>query len=232
MFTTIERERSMPSRPKLTQQRRLQTLDAAVEVIGERGLCETRVADVAAKAGLSPALLLYYFGSKDNLLTEALTYAEDAFYLKTFHELSAIDDPRLRLIRLTQLSMPPQRGKLTGDWTLWIELWTRALRDENVAKKREALDRRWRNTISDIVRAGQKTGHFDPAQDPDVFALRMAALMDGLVIQVLLHDPDVDSERATEVCIEMASRELAFEIPLDELQPVSSTRRRSARIRT
>ena len=216
----------MPSRPKLTQQRRLQTLDAAVEVIGERGLCETRVADVAAKAGLSPALLLYYFGSKDNLLTEALTYAEDAFYLKTFHELSAIDDPRLRLIRLTQLSMPPQRGKYTGDWTLWIELWTRALRDQNVAKKREALDRRWRHTIADIVRAGQKSGHFDRAQDPGEFALRMAALMDGLVIQVLLHDPDIDSATATKMCIDIAARELGFEIP-DELEPVSATRRRS-----
>ena len=83
----------MPSRPKLTQQRRPQTLEAAVEVIGERGLCETRVADIAIQAGLSPALLLYYFGSKDNLLTEALTYAEDAFYLKTFHELSSIATP-------------------------------------------------------------------------------------------------------------------------------------------
>lgn len=216
----------MPSRPKLTQQRRLQTLDAAVEVIGERGLCETRVADIASKAGLSPALLLYYFGSKDNLLTEALTYAEDAFYLKTFHELSTIDDPRFRLIRLTQLSMPPQRNKYTGDWTLWMELWTRALRDTNVAKKREALDRRWRTTISDIVRAGQRSGHFDRAQDPDRFALELACLMDGLTIQVLLHDPEIDSAKATQICIETAARELAFEIP-EELEPVSATRRRS-----
>ena len=221
----------MPSRPKLTQQRRLQTLDAAVEVIGERGLCETRVADIASKAGLSPALLLYYFGSKDNLLTEALTYAEDAFYLKTFHELSSIDDPRSRLIRLTQLSMPPQRSKYTGDWTLWMELWTRALRDTNVAKKREALDRRWRTTISDIVRAGQRSGHFDRAQDPDQFALELAALMDGLTIQVLLHDPEIDSAKATKICIETAARELAFEVP-DELEPVSATRRRSEPTKT
>ena len=57
--------------------------------------------------------------------------------------------------------MPPQRSKYTGDWTLWIELWTRALRDTNVAKKREALDRRWQDTIADIVRAGQRSGHFD-----------------------------------------------------------------------
>jgi AcrR family transcriptional regulator len=219
----------MPGRPKLTQQRRLQALDAAVEVIGERGLCETRVADVAARAGLSPALLLYYFGSKDNLLTEALTHAEDAFYLNTFHELAGIDDPRARLVRLIQLSLPPDPGGsvVVGDWTLWIELWARALRDGNVSQKREALDRRWRATISDITRTGQRSGHFAEEIEPDDFAIRMSALMDGLFIQVLMKDPDVTSKRATEICIETAAKELGFEAP-GRVRPLSSLRRRSA----
>ena len=51
---------------------------------GDRGagLCETRIADVAERAGLSPALVVYYFGSKEKLLTEALAYAEDLFYIE------------------------------------------------------------------------------------------------------------------------------------------------------
>ena len=65
----------MSVRPKLTQKRRTQMLEAAAEVIGERGLCDTRIADVARRAGLSPALVVYYFGSKEKLLTEALAYA-------------------------------------------------------------------------------------------------------------------------------------------------------------
>ena len=74
--------------PRLTRQRRQQILDAAALVIAERGLCDTRVADIGARAGVSAALVLYYFGSKDRLLTEALTAAEDRFYLETFHELA------------------------------------------------------------------------------------------------------------------------------------------------
>jgi AcrR family transcriptional regulator len=219
----------MPGRPKLTQRRRLQTLEAAVEVIGERGLCETRVADIAARAGLSPALLLYYFGSKDNLLAEALTYAEDAFYLNTFHELSGIEDSRVRLVRLIQLAMPPDPGReRVGDWTLWIELWARALRDQSVAHKREALDRRWRSTISEIVRTGQKSGHFEDAPDAEEFAIRMAGLMEGLSIQVLMQDPDVSSHRATRICIDVAARELGFDISDGEVRPLPSIRRRSA----
>ena len=221
----------MTSRPKLTQQRRLQTLEAAVEVIGERGLCETRIADIAERAGLSPALLLYYFGSKDNLLIEALTFSEDQFYLATFHELSDIQDARVRLIRLIDLAVPPdaQEGELIGDWTLWMELWTRALRDSNAAAKRAALDRRWRTTIADIVRAGQRTGVFSSDADPDNFALRLGALMDGLVIQMLLNDPDIDSVKMRRLCLETATKQLDFEVPAEvsDYRPVP--RRRAAR---
>lgn len=219
----------MSGRPKLTQQRRLQTLEAAVEVIGERGLCETRVADIASRAGLSPALLLYYFGSKDNLLIEALTYSEDRFYLTTFHQLSGITDARIKLIRLIDLAVPPDNpsGELTGDWTLWVELWTRALRDEDLAVKRVALDRRWRTTIADIVREGQRSGVFDRDADPDEFSLRIAALMDGLVIQMLLDDPDINAVKMRRICLETATKQLGFEIP-DEVADFESIPRRRA----
>lgn len=219
----------MSSRPKLTQQRRVQTLEAAVEVIGERGLCETRVSDVASRAGLSPALLLYYFGSKSNLLIEALTYSEDRFYLTTFHELSGIEDARARLVRLIDLAVPPDNsnGALAGDWTLWVELWTRALRDEDAATKRAALDRRWRTTIADIVREGQRAGVFGRALDPNEFALRLGALMDGLVIQMLLDDPDIDAAKMRRLCLETATRQLDFVVP-DEVADYESLPRRRA----
>ena len=224
----------MSGRPKLTQQRRLQTLEAAVEVIGERGLCETRVADIAGRAGLSPALLLYYFESKDNLLIEALTYSEDRFYLTTFHELSGIDDARVRLVRLIDLAVPPDNsnGEVTGDWTLWMELWTRALRDENAAVKRAALDRRWRTTIADIVREGQQAGSFSRAVDPDEFALRLAALMDGLAIQMLLEDPGIDAVAMRRMCVETATTQLGFEVPEEVTDYESISRRRAAPART
>ena len=222
----------MSGRPKLTQQRRLQTLEAAVEVIGERGLCETRVADIATRAGLSPALLLYYFGSKDKLLTEALTYSEDRFYLTTFHQLSDVDDARIRLVRLIDLAVPPDnsRGELTGDWTLWVELWARALRDEDAAVKRAALDRRWRGTIADIVREGQRAGNFAKDVDPDEFALRLGALMDGLAIQMLLDDPDIDATKMRRLCLETATRQLVFEVPAEVAGYESIPRRRAARV--
>jgi AcrR family transcriptional regulator len=135
----------MGARPKLTQKRRTQMLEAAMEVIADRGLCDTRIADVAERAGSSPALVVYYFGTKEKLLTEALAYAEDLFYIEAFRELTGIEGASERLVRLIELACPPVvRREADEYWTLWVELWSRALRNDEAARKREALERRWR----------------------------------------------------------------------------------------
>ncbi len=208
----------MGARPKLTQKRRTQMLEAAAEVIGERGLCETRIADVAERAGLSPALVVYYFGSKEKLLTEALTYAEDLFYIEAFHELTGIGGASERMVRLIELACPPlESGDADGYWALWVELWSRALRNAEASRKREALDRRWRNTIAEVVREGQREREFGP-RDPNRFATHLAALMDGLALQVLLRDSEVSSESMREICLEEAAGQLGFDLAGGEAQ--------------
>lgn len=183
-----------------------------MDVIADRGLCESRVADVARRAGTSAALILYYFDSKDRLLTEALTHAEDRFYLETFHDLTGIEHVRDRLVSLIDRSFPGPNDT-TGDWKLWIELWSRAMRDSEAAKKRAALDRRWRTTIADVVREGQNVGEFGDEVDADGFAVRLASLIDGLSIQAVLNDPEGSPAKLRRHCVEMAARELGFEVP-------------------
>src|SRR5262245_65396939 len=60
--------------------RRIEMLGAAAELICERGFGDTRIADVARRAGVSSALVIYYFGTRDRLLVDALRYSEQSFY--------------------------------------------------------------------------------------------------------------------------------------------------------
>ena len=196
---------------RLTKQRRQQIRQAATEVIAERGLCETRLADIAKRAGVSPGLPLYYFGSKDVLLTEALTFAEERFYREISRELDRLEGAPDRLVRLIDLAFPPAvGGATTSDWVLWFELWSRSVRDPEVARKRRALDRRWRQTIADVVRDGQASGEFADV-DAEEFAVRLAALMDGLAIQAVLRDPSCPPDRVRHLSMEAAARELGFD---------------------
>src|SRR6478752_10527096 len=91
---------------KPQRDRHQEILEAAARVITDRGLAETRISDIAERCGVSPGLILYYFESKDRLLVEALTYANDQFYLRTARELRRITSAREQLDRLIELSVP------------------------------------------------------------------------------------------------------------------------------
>jgi AcrR family transcriptional regulator len=201
----------MSPRRKLSDARRQQILQAAVHVIAEQGLCDTGIKEVAERAGTSPALVIYYFGRKDALLGEALAFAEQRFYADTASALAELSSARERLVRLVQLSCAVGDGpdSLHEEWVLWLDLWARAPRDPGVARDREVLDRRWRQTIAGIVRQGQEAGEFAPV-DADEFSLFLAALIDGLAIQVVLGDPEVPAERMFDLCMAACARELGF----------------------
>ena len=197
-----------------TKDRHQEILEAAARVITDRGLAETRISDIAERCGVSPGLILYYFESKDRLLVEALTYANDKFYLGQSRELRRMQSARQQLDRLIELSVPgllPEYERL-DEWALWIEIWVRALRDPAMAKEREVLDRRWRQSIADIIRHGRQTGEFPDGTDADELGLRLGAFIDGLAIQVLMNDSTLSSERMQTVCIEVAASLIGFKL--------------------
>jgi len=188
--------------------RREQMLRAAAELIGERGFSETRIADVARRAGASPALVIYYFSTKDQLLTEALRFSEAAFYATVTAELETLRTARERLELLVRTTCVPQgEGEVPGAWGLWFDLWAQAFRHPEIAKDRIELDQRWRDTIARVVRDGQASGEIGGV-DADAFAITFSALIDGLSIQVALRDPVVDPDRAFAIAMAFAAREL------------------------
>jgi AcrR family transcriptional regulator len=191
--------------------RREQMLRAAVEVICERGFSDTRISDVARRADASPALVIYYFGTKDGLLTEAMRWSEDQFYAGTEALLAKADSARERLETLVRLTCVRQLDEeVPGAWGLWFDLWVQAFRHPEVARDRIAMDKRWRESISAIVRLGQGAGEFGEV-DIEEFAITWGALLDGLSIQVALDDPDVDSDRAVSIAMRMAASQLGFQ---------------------
>jgi AcrR family transcriptional regulator len=194
-------------RPRLDHVRRPELLAAAASVIRERGLENARVADVAEEAGTSGPSVLYYFASKAELLTEALTTAEERFYEDFTVELDAIESARERLVHTVE----SMTGEGDYDAALWMELWARALRDSELAATRADLDARWRRTIEGVVRYGQERGEFGPA-DPNEFAVMLGALLDGLAVQIALRDKEVKPDRVRELAVRLAERELGCEL--------------------
>ncbi len=200
----------MSPRPKVEHLRKPQIISAAAEVLYERGLFDTRIGDIAERAGTSAPTILYYFESKDRLLEEAVDQTDRDFYERLTEGQARLQSAADKLVHLIEeTSLGP--GGLS-DWTLWMEMWVRARRDPAVRDSYFRLDRRQRGLIADIVRAGQAEGEFDPGADPDEFALALSGLMDGLGVQVTLGQPDVTAERMVARCLALAESELGCEL--------------------
>jgi AcrR family transcriptional regulator len=190
--------------------RRDQMLAAASTLIAERGFHDTRIADVARRVGASPALVIYYFGTKDSLLTEALRWSERSFYTATEEMLRSTDKLRDRLAILVEWTLvPDKQEELTGDWGLWFDLWAQAFRHPEVKKDRAELDAQWRALIARIVQDGVDAGEIEPL-DVESFAIMWGSLLDGLVVQVALRDPVVDYPLARQLALDVAAKELGL----------------------
>ena len=148
----------MSPRPQIDHIRRPQLLAAAADVIAERGLAATRIADVAERVGTSSAAVLYWFSSKDELLAEALIADEERFADDWSSALAEIADPAAKLLRLIDACVDD------NNWTLWIEIWARARHDDRLRRARQQLDDDWRGADRPHrPRRDRGTGTFAPA---------------------------------------------------------------------
>jgi AcrR family transcriptional regulator len=213
--------RGRPKR-RLDAVRRPQILATAVELIREKGLWDVRISDIAKRAGMSPTSVVYYFGTKDELLAQAITGADDAFYGPVVAELEPLRRAGQRLVCLIVRSS-------TSDWVLWLDLWVYARHHPETAVAQRRFHRRWRNTIEEVIADGCETGEWEVSDPPGV-SQRICALTDGLAVHMTLGDPDHTRERYVEMSLSAAALELG--VPVEGLQrdaqscPVAGARER------
>lgn len=187
-------------RRRLDDVRRPQILATTVALIGERGLWDVRLADVAKRAGISATSVVYYFGSKDQLFAQAIAEADDAFYEPLLSELAGLGSAAERIACLFVRSS-------TSDWPLWMDLWVYSRHHPETAMSQRHFHERWRRTIADVVRHGCSTGEWSVA-DPDAVALRLSALTDGLAVHMVLGDAEHTPEAYVAMSLAAASLEL------------------------
>jgi AcrR family transcriptional regulator len=166
---------------------------------------------VAERNGISPALVIYYFKTKDQLLTEAIRYSEDTWYADGQRRLAELTSAAAQLEELVAMScLPEVVPDPNVSWTLWLDFWALAARNPEVAGLREKADERWRDMIGSVVRAGQEAGEFKDVE-PRSFAILLSGLLDGLAIQIALEDPVVGPERAFDLSMCFIADQLGFE---------------------
>src|ERR1700722_5894411 len=126
-YFQLRNRRAMSPRPRVDHLRKPQIIAAAAEVLYERGLFETRIGDIAERAGTSAPTILYYFESKDRLLEEAVDFTDREFYAGLSAGQERYELASEKLVHLIEHTSLGPAG--LSDWTLWMEIWVRARRD-------------------------------------------------------------------------------------------------------
>ena len=193
------------------EERRNEILEATCQVLIECGFGATRVVDVADRLGISTGLIHYHFASKDQLLAEAFQWAAEADLARLHTEVDRIGTAVERIERLIRLyaHVDAEPG-----WMLWIDGWGEALRDPALQRISQRLDLEWQQVLADLLRLGVAADEFTCA-DPDATAWRLTALLDGLGLQVTVHEGLLTHEQLlgyvhTAVATELGMTEAAF----------------------
>ncbi|WP_406630237.1 TetR/AcrR family transcriptional regulator [Amycolatopsis sp. WGS_07] len=168
--------------------RRDDLVSAAAKVYGEAGYHASSLREIAKRAGITHAGLLYHFPTKEALLAAVLERrdAEDS----AREQLSA--PPGLEVLRRF-IALAEHNVRHRGIVDLYSRLAAEAISEDHPAHAYFARHyREAREAIAESFRALAKTGELRPGVNPDLAALTFIALMDGLQVQWLTTPTQVD----------------------------------------
>ena len=164
-------------------ERREELLRAAVEQIEARGATAVRIADVAAALGVSNALVLYHFSTKEQLVAAAFQHAAEGDLAELRRILGRRSTAARRLRAAVRWYAPTGQAK---GWRLWIEAWAAGLRDPELRRVAASLDQAWKAALTAVIDEGVAAGVF-PGPDPAGAAWRLTAYLDGLAVQTTVY---------------------------------------------
>ncbi|HEX2356724.1 MAG TPA: TetR/AcrR family transcriptional regulator [Micromonosporaceae bacterium] len=182
-------------------------LRTACDVIVARGLGNTRTADVAQAAGVSQALVFYHFSTKERLLAQAFAYAAEQDLARLDAVVNSSASPLEKFKKILRLYAPTGRSK---SWAMWIDGWSEALRVRELERVSRRLDLRWKEALTEVISAGVTDGTFK-CDDPSGAAWRINALIDGLAVQIAVHQRVISRRQLAEWVRLSAARELALD---------------------
>ena len=163
--------------------RREEILSTTVELFDKLGLGATRVADVALALDVSPALVFYHFGTKDDLVAEAFAHAVERDLQPDGEGGGRRRPGGRRCGGCCKLYGPT--GRATG-WRIWIDAWAVGQREPGIRKLLQRLDHRWQDILRGVVDDGVASGVFT-CPDPEASVARLSALVDGLSVAVVVN---------------------------------------------
>jgi AcrR family transcriptional regulator len=180
---------ALSTRP-LSSEKALRIVEAMRKSVARRGTAGSTFDHVSREAGVSRGLLHYYFGTKEQLLVEAVRRDCELRMELLERQLSAAktaDD----FIDLMAQNLKDTVRNDPDFVTLLFELFTLSRRNADIAAEYAGLISRTREQVAVLLEAAQREKILHLHADPEAVAEVLFSIADGFALRMLT-EPDRD----------------------------------------
>jgi AcrR family transcriptional regulator len=173
--------------------RATQSVRSAYRVMARRGSHRLSLQDIADEAGVSKALLLYHFGTKDNLLLAAMRWALQGTSRRIRDSIQGLDDARAAIDALVDaVFVGPKANR---DFSLfYLDLVEHLARVPSFGELSAMLHDIINGLYAEVITAGKEQGVF-AVDDVESAARDMRSLIEGTFLQ-WIQSPDWERDHA------------------------------------
>lgn len=153
-------------------------LDAAVEVIAERGYFNSPVSAIAKRAGVADGTVYLYFKSKDDVLRTAIDTTFDRFHKQVEEQFKTLTGPREQLEYIAQVHLESHAVNRNMAILMQTEVRQSA---QFIAEFSHHHLVKYIQVVREVVRRGQQEGVFRKDVSDGVVAHCMFGAIDELL---------------------------------------------------
>lgn len=175
----------MIERPDPTRRR---LLDATLDVLRSHGVARATSRQIAAAAGVNLQAITYHFGSKDELVAQALVHAVRTWIQPARAALAGVGADPLGRLFATVLALQQALEQAREHVPAYIEALAAAARGEAVRDQIVGLLAELRDALATSIRELRDGGHIAAWVEPEAMASLIVAAGDGFVLHSTL-DP-------------------------------------------
>ncbi|MGO9934119.1 MAG: betaine-aldehyde dehydrogenase [Steroidobacteraceae bacterium] len=179
-----------PQPPEDTRRRQL--VDVTIDSLAEVGFVGTTLAQIAARAQVSPGLVAHYFDDKDGLLEAAFRSLARRVGNQVRNRLRQVSTARGRIQAIIDANLAPEEfDQRTG--TAWLAFWGQVLHLPRLKRIQSVYQRRTLSNLRSSLR------RLVPPEEAQSLAAMIAAMIDGVWLRAALsgwREADSESARA------------------------------------
>ncbi len=172
--------------------RRRQLVDVTIDSLAEVGFVGTTLAQIAARAQVSPGLVAHYFDDKDGLLEAAFRSLARRVGSQVRTRLRQVSTARGRIQAIIDANLAPEEfDQRTG--TAWLAFWGQVLHLPRLKRIQSAYQKRMLSNLRSSLK------RLVPPDEAQRLAAMIAAMIDGVWLRAALsgwREADSESARA------------------------------------